>query len=221
MEKRFFAIILMALLMGAFDVAAQDAQLRRILIDGKVYPVLITGGDTLIIADLKEVSIRSTRTFANPEDEKLYYRYRRHAVKVYPYAVEAIRIFKAMEEDTKDMKRRARKKYVKNLQDELKREFEDPLKNLSKTQGMILTKMIEREQERSTHDLLKGVKGGFTATYWSTFSYFYGYRLKKQYEEGDDPILDMVLKDFNISYDVDNPDFQLPPEYKSSGKASK
>lgn len=200
---------------------AQDAELRRVVIDGVAYPVLITGGDTMIIADLKEVTIRSTRTFASKEDEALYYKYRRYAVKVYPYAVEAIRIFNAMERETGTMKRRERKRYIRKMQDELKDQFEEPLKNLSKTQGMILVKMIEKEQKKSMYDLVKGVRGSFTAAYWNTFGYFYGYRLKRPYEEGDDRILDMVLKDFNISYDVENPDFKLPEGYKAEKKADK
>ncbi len=198
-------------------IYAQDMELRRVVIDGKAYPVLISGGDTMIIADLKEVTVKSTRVFASKEEEALYYKYRRYAVKVYPYAVEEIRIFRNMEEQSGKMKRRERKKFVKQMQDQLKNEFEEPLKNLSKTQGMILVKMIEKEQEDSMYDLVKGVKGGFTAMYWNTFGYFYGYRLKQPYEEGQDHILDMVLRDFNISFDVDNPDFKLPENYKSSG----
>lgn len=201
------------------NLYAQDVELRRVVIDGKVFPVLISGGDTIIIADLTEVTIKSTRIFASKEDERLYYLYRRHAIKVYPYAVEAIRIFRAAEENTKDMSRRQRRKYMAHLQDELKREFEEPLMNLTRTQGAILVKMIEMEKNRSMYDLLKSVRGPLTATYWNSISYFYGYRLKWEYKEGDDPILDMVLKDFNISYDVDDPNFQLPDSYRASGNA--
>lgn len=216
-----FALIPFFWSFTAFDADCQEMELRRVVIDGKAYPVLISGGDTMIIADLKEVTVKSSRIFASKEEEALYYKYRRYAIKVYPYAVEAVRIFRDMEEKSETMKRRERKRFIKQKQEELKNEFEEPLKNLTKTQGMILVKMIERERETSMYDLVKGVKGGFTAMYWNTFGYFYGYRLKNQYEVGNDPILDMVLKDFNISYDVDNPDFKLPENYKASGsKAS-
>lgn len=200
---------------------AQDAELRRVFIDGKVYPVLISNGDTMIIADLGTVTVKSNRIFASPEDEALYYKYKRYAIKVYPYAIEAIKVFREMEENTEDMRRRDRKKYIKKLQDDLEREFEEPLKNLSKTQGMILVKMIEREQDRPMYDLVKELRGTFTAFYWSTFSYFYGYHLKRGYVEGDDAILDMVLKDFNISYDIDKPEYILPANYKASGQQKK
>ena len=218
--KHLFVSSILWLFVAVSALWGQEAELRRVFIDGKVYPVLISDGDTLIIADLQEVTIRSRRIFASKEDRQLYYKYRRYAVKVYPYAIEAIRIFRAMEEETVGMRNRERRRYIKSLQKELEDEFQEPLKNLSKTQGKILVKMIEREMDRPMHDLIKDLRGGLTATYWSTFSRFFGYRLKNGYVEGDDRILDMVLKDFNISYDIDNPEFELPPTYRASGKAS-
>ena len=219
MQNKIYILVLLLFL--GWQALGQEEQLRRVFIDGKVYPVLISGGDTMIIADLGEVTIRSKRIFASRDDEALYNKYRRYAIKVYPYAIEAIKVFREMEKNTEDMRRRDRKKYIKKLQDDLEREFEEPLKNLSKTQGMILVKMIEREQKRPMYDLVSELRGTFTAMYWSTFSYFYGYRLRRGYVEGDNRILDMVLKDFNISYDIDNPQYTLPEHYKASGQGTK
>ncbi|MCB0694130.1 MAG: DUF4294 domain-containing protein [Saprospiraceae bacterium] len=219
MQNKIYILVLLLFL--GWQALGQEEQLRRVFIDGKVYPVLISGGDTMIIADLGEVTIRSKRIFASRDDEALYNKYRRYAIKVYPYAIEAIKVFREMEKNTEDMRRRDRKKYIKKLQDDLEREFEEPLKNLSKTQGMILVKMIEREQKRPMYDLVSELRGTFTAMYWSTFSYFYGYRLRRGYVEGDNRILDMVLKDFNISYDIDNPQYTLPEHYKASGQVTK
>ncbi|MCF8237018.1 MAG: DUF4294 domain-containing protein [Saprospiraceae bacterium] len=219
--KNYHTLVILFLSLITHQVCAQEAELRRVFIDGKVYPVLISDGDTMIIADLGTVTVKSKRLFASKEEESLYYKYRRYAIKVYPYAIEAIKVFREMEQSTEDMSRRERKRYIKKLQDDLEREFEEPLKNLSKTQGMILVKMIEREQDRPMYDLVSDLRGGFTAFYWSTFAYFYGYHLKRGYVEGDDAILDMVLKDFNISYDIDKPEYVLPESYKASGQVKK
>jgi len=216
MERTMRIGIMAACLTFLFGTATAQEQWVPVFIDGKVYRGLILDGDTTIIHTLDSVIITQTRTFASAEEKALYYRYLRNAKKVYPYAIEAIRIFREMEEVTKDLKRRDRKRYIKKLQDDLEREFEEPLKNLSKNQGMILVKMIERERQRSMYDMVSELRGGFTAFYWNSFSYFYGYRLKRPYTVGDDPILDMVLKDFNISYDIDNPSFKLPENYRAA-----
>lgn len=173
------------------------------LVNGKYFPYTVDEcGDTLILASLGGVSISAPRTFANAEDQKRYRRYRRYALKVYPYAVEAIKIFREMEEVTNDMKRKDRKKHIRRLHKELKKEFADPLKKLTKTQGMILMKMIEKELDKSMHRLIRELRGGLNATYWSTAAGMFGHKLRKGYEPGLDPVLDAVLNDLDTSYKV-------------------
>jgi len=182
---------------------AQAQQQVYTTLNGKVYPAIVDDcGDTVIVAELQDISVSSPRTFDNSEDYKKYQRYRRAAVIVYPYAVEAIKVFRQMEQETAEMKRGKRKKHAKHLQKDLKEKFEDPLKKLTRTQGLVLTKMIEKELHVSTYDLIKEFRGGLTARYWGTIGGFYGYKLKHAYQEGDDAILDMVLDDFDISYRI-------------------
>lgn len=177
-------------------------KLMNIEINGKSIPVLISNGDTMMIFDLKQVDIKAPHVFANFTDEFQYKKYKRYAIEVFPYAVKAIKVFRAMENDTKTMSKKEKKKYISKLDDELKKEFETPLKNLSKTQGKILVKMIEKELDTPMYSLVKGLKGGWSAFYWNTSGYFWGYHLKDGYIIGDDPILDMVLTDFDIDYTI-------------------
>ena len=180
---------------------ADGERMEKVVIDGQLLSQLITPeGDTILVADLEDVSITSPRTFENKQDYLLYMKYRRYAVKVYPYAKEAIRIFREQEYATKNMKKGERKKHMKKLGKELKEEFEDPLKQLTKTQGMILIKMIERHLDTPMYTLIKDLRGGLTASYWGTAGRFFGYRLKEGYIEGDNTILDAVLQDFDVSY---------------------
>jgi len=175
-------------------------------VNGEIMTILITeAGDTLLLADdLDAVSITSPRAFKNKEERQRYYRYKRYALKVYPYAVKAIKIFRELEEATATMKNRKKRKYIRKLQREYEEEFKEPLKKLTKTQGKILIKMIEKELDDNFYDLLKGLRGGLNARTWQIAGKFYGYNLKDGYTPGEDPILDMVLGDLNISYDINN-----------------
>ncbi len=184
-----------------------EEKLIRISEGGEVLSALVTEGDTLYFYELGNVNISSLRTFESREDYLKYRKYRRYAAKVYPYAKEAMRIFREAEYVTQNMKKRKRKKYLRKLSRELQKEFEEPLKGLSKTQGKILVKMIERELEKSMFELIKMTQGKLKAFYWNQSSKLYGYRLKTGYVVGQNPILDVVLQDFEISYRT--PDQQL------------
>ena len=175
-------------------------------IDGELMTIFITeSGDTILLADdLETVSITALKSFKNKEERRKYYLYKRYAIKVYPYAVKAIKIFREVEVATATMSKRKRRKYIKQLQKEYEEEFKEPLKRLTKTQGKILIKMIEKELDNNFYDLLKGLRGGWNARVWQTAGKFYGYNLKDGYIEGEDPILDTVLGDLNISYKINN-----------------
>ena len=198
--KKLVVSTILALL-AFVQIYAQEDRYEKVEIDGQLLTQMITPeGDTLLVADLEDVTVTSPRNFESREDYLTYMKYRRYAVKVYPYAKDAIRIFKEVDYATREMKDRERKKYIKQLGKELKEEFEDPLKNLTKTQGRILITMIERHLDTPMHDLIKGLRGGLSASYWSTTGRFFGYKLREGYIEGDDPILDAVLQDFDVSY---------------------
>lgn len=177
--------------------------IEKIKINGQVVSALIAEGDTIIFADLGNVNISSPRTFQSRDDYLRYLKYRRYAAKVYPFAKQSIRIFKEAQHVTQTMKKRKRKKYLRKLSKELQTEFEEPLKKLSKTQGKILVKMIERELETPMFDMIKMTQGKLKAFYWNQSSKLYGYRLKTGYVLGDNEILDVVLQDFDISHDID------------------
>ena len=172
----------------------------NLTIGNKVFPALIQNGDTIIVAHLSTVHISSPRSFINRSDYLKYLKYRRYASIVYPFAKESIRIFREAENAVSDMKKRKRRKYLKSLSKELESKFEEPLKTLTKTQGKIMLKMIERELGRSMYNLIKNTSGRWKAAYWNHSSKLYGYRLKEGYEYGERPILDIVLMDFDISY---------------------
>ncbi len=155
-------------------------------------------GDTLYLYELPDVSVTSPRHFDTYQDYLRYLRYKRYALKVYPYGQEAIRIFREVEYATQHLPRRKQRRYIKHLQRELEEKFEDKLKGLTKTQGYILVKMIERELDMPMYQLIKNLRGTISATYWNTFGKFWGYHLKEGYRPGEDSILDAVLQDLEL-----------------------
>ncbi|MEM6317951.1 MAG: DUF4294 domain-containing protein [Bacteroidota bacterium] len=188
---------------NSFLFAQDSISAGKDKINGQIVTVSYEESDTLLVSDLAGVSVSVPRSFDDMDELIRYEKYKRYATKVYPYAVKSIKIFREVEEVTQTMNKRKRKKHIKRLHKELKKEFSDPLRNLSKTQGKILIEMIEKELDTSFYELMKGLRGGFTAGYWNTLSRMYGYRLKEKYQPGDDKILDAVLYDLDISHQLE------------------
>ncbi len=195
-------LLLLFLLSFAAAISAQTQTVYDTTIiypDGRIMTVQINGTDTLVVATIPEVIIKAPPVFSDDEEYRQYMRYRRYAMTVLPYAIESIRLYRKYERETEGLKRGKAKKYAKSIQKDAKNDFTDPLKDLSRTQGKVLIKMIERHLDRSTYDILKDVRGGFTATKWQTIGRFYGYDLKEGYTPGEDRIMDMILNDFEIT----------------------
>jgi hypothetical protein len=157
-------------------------------------------GDTVIYVELREVEIKAPRTFASADDYKRWERYKRLAPSVVPYAQRAVKTYRLIEASTRDGSNRERKKFIKSMEEGMESQLREQLKNMTKTQGFLMIEMVERELHMSFFDLVKDVKGGFTAFYWNEFGKLYDYHLKDAYMRGKDPILDSVLDQYELGY---------------------
>lgn len=190
------------LLAGVIHLSGQNSTVYDTTIvhyDGRVMRVRIVGNDTVVVATIPEVTVKAPRVFANDEEYRQYMRYRRYATQVLPYAIESIKLYRKYEEDTQGMRKGKARKYARHIQKEVKEDFTDPLKDLTRTQGKILVKMIERHLDTSMYEVLKSVRGTFTAAKWQTVGKLYGYDLREGYTPGEDKVLDMILGDFEIT----------------------
>lgn len=197
---RNITFLLCMIVLAVSAAPAQNRQVDTVYFGGKkMLRVITEKGDTAYLDQLDEVSISSKQQFSSKEEYDRYMRYRRYAAIVYPYALEAMRIYHESKETTRGMTNRERKKYMKTLEKELEDQFEEPLKKLTRTQGLILTKMIEKELNEPFYDVIKEIKGSWSAFYYNTTGRFYGYHLRHGYVRGEDYILDMVLDDYRLS----------------------
>jgi len=205
MSKRIF-ILSIAVIMASLTAFAQPQdslnKIEQGVFDGEVVEFLITeNGDTVILASLGEVAI-THNLYSNRKEKYHHYRVKKRAVKVHKYAVEAIRIFNEVQSVTTTMKRRKRKKHIKRLQKELKAEFDTPLRKLSRYEGFVLMCMIERELDMPLYDLVKDLRGWWSANYWNSIASIYGYDIKDGYDPNRDPIMENVLRDLKISIEL-------------------
>lgn len=78
--------------------------------------------------------------------------------------------------------RKARKEIIKTREKELKKEFTEPLTNLSVYQGKILMKLINRQTGNNCYEIIKEYKGGLNARFYQTVAFFVGGNLKQEWD---------------------------------------
>jgi len=188
-------------LVDSLDKKEEGITYGTTTVDGKGIPIMIIDGDTLPTINTADVKVSRRKVFDNREDKKRFYQWRKYAAKVYPYALEAVRLYRQIQKETSEMKKGRRKKYTRDLEKKLTPKYETELKQLTKSQGFILIKMVERELDKPFYDVVKTIRGGWDAIKWQTVGSFYGYNLRKGYHPTDDEVLEMIFSDLDLSYE--------------------
>ena len=160
--------------------------------------VEIENGDTTYLLSLPVVRIAARRNFKDLKEQRLYNLYTRAARNVYPYAVQAIGLYEDIQAETEGMNKWKRRRHIRHEHKELKEDFTEKLKKLSKTEGKVLIKMIERQLNQPFYEVIRQTRGGTTAAYWNTLGKMNGYHLKEGYRLGEDDLLDSVLLDYDF-----------------------
>ena len=136
--------------------------------------------DTIFFSKLPEVEILA---FKSKEDKNAYYILKRRVLKVYPYALIAKKKLDEIKSNLENIpKRRKKKQYTKEMTKWVKEEYTDRLKSLTMNEGKILVKLIYRETNTTSYDIVKSYRGSFNAFFWQTMAKFWDNNLKTQYD---------------------------------------
>ncbi len=195
MNKHFFAFLILSFL--AVKSNAQQSAYDTIVVATVVY-----NGDTIIAKTLENVSFMSTLTAAQSARYRAYDRLRNAVYVTYPYARRAGAIMNDINFELRNVTdKNKRKAYIKSREKDLKREFSDPITNLSIYQGKVLMKLINRQTGNNCYEIIKEYRGGVTARFYQTVAFFFNSNLKQTYdEEGDDKVIELFVQEVQRMY---------------------
>jgi len=151
-------------------------------------------GEMIPWIPLNEVNVYGIRVFKSPADRAAYNRLRYNVLKVMPYALFAKRRYEQLERDlalTSD--RKEHKKLVKQCDAEIKQMFKTEIKELTITQGQILTKLIDREVGRTTYEIVKETQGGVKAFLYQSVARVVGHNLKSTYNPEEERDIESII----------------------------
>ena len=156
---------------------------------------VVVGRDTVPIVQLRIADINGKKKRQTRQDRRDA-RLKRYVVKVYPYAKLAGQLFEAYERELDSIPTEAGKKaFMKIAEDELREEFEGELRKLTIMQGQILVKLVNRQTDKTGYDIVKQMRGGFSAFFWQGIARLFGTNLKSTYDaEGDDKKIEEIVQ---------------------------
>ena len=197
--RKFILLSLVCLAASALRAQPGLSALHDTMPQGGAWARLeVVNGDSTFVMSLLPVKISARRTFKDLDEQRQFWRYVRAARNVYPYAIKAVELYEQIQDETQDMNKRQRKRFIKHEHKELKGDMTETLKDLSKTEGHVLIKMIEKQLKKPFYEIVRETRGTTTAAYWNTLGKLWGYDLKEGYHPGDDPLLDEVLMDYDF-----------------------
>lgn len=193
----FFALVLTGFSVQAQNELIGDAKTPAISRkELHKVPAVIRGEDTMAVQHLRAIYVFDDRSFKSKSDQRKYNKLVRDVKIAYPYARmagEKLRLYETMLQNVKTDAEK--QKLMKRVEKELKEEYGDELTNLTVTQGRILLKLIDRETGDTSYELVKELRGSFSAFFWQSLAKLFGSDLKAQYDKegADRQIEDIIL----------------------------
>jgi len=157
-----------------------------------------------VTAPIDTVTYRDVTVFnfRSKDDEREFLVDMNRIRAVLPYIKIAKQLYSDVNDKKETSKKREYRHYRKDLEKEMRQKFEKELKDLTIGQGKVLVKLINRETGNNCYEIIKNVKGGFSAWTWQLVARHYDYDLKEKYDPNKEWVLELALKSLGPEYDV-------------------
>lgn len=172
-----------------------DAQEQTTTINGYLVPACIYEGDTIASLRMPTLYVFKPLIFKNKRKQQSYNRLVRNVKRTLPIAkevnraiIETYEFLQTLPDD------KAREEHLRLVEKGVKEQYTPRLKKLTFTQGKLLIKLINRETDSSSYELVKAFLGPFKAGFYQAFAAIFGASLKKEYyPEEEDALVERVV----------------------------
>ena len=164
------------------------------------YKIRVAGQDSTFVdaISLDEVELFSLPKFKSREEWYRYYVTRRRVLKVYPYAEMAANRLDSLDNRLNQIRRKSKKRaYTRKLEKFLAEELTADLKELTRSEGRILIRLVYRQTGISAFDVVKEYRNGLRAFVYQTTARLFDMSLKRvydPYEEYEDYLIENILQ---------------------------
>ena len=206
MKRNIIIIIIMLVnavaAMAQSDVKTIKSEDRQVDMDSPTFVPLVRvgkvleGKDSIQYVEMNNVYVYAPMTFKNDKQREAYNRLVYNVKKVLPLAKEVNRaVLETYEYLMTLPNEKARKEHMKLVEKSIKEEYTPRMKKLTYSQGKLLIKLIYRETNSSSYELVQAFLGPAKATFYQAFAWLFGASLKKAYQpNGVDRLTERVVR---------------------------
>lgn len=179
----------------SFIAVHMNAQKQTTTINGYLVPACIYEGDTIASLRMPTLYCFKPLNFKNNKQRQQYTRLVRNVKKTLPIAKEVNRAIIETYEFLQTLPdEKARQKHLNAVEKSVKEQYTPRMKKLTFAQGKLLIKLINRETDSSSFELVKAFLGPFKAGFYQAFAAIFGASLKKEYHpEGEDAMVEQIV----------------------------
>ncbi len=193
MKRKYGIGILVCFVMFCFSIGnAQKLQTRPTV---QWVEACIYHGDTIPFVQLRNTYVYPPLNFRTQKEWNDYYRLVYNVKKVLPLSIMINNtIIETYEYIQTLPNKKDRESHLKRVEKGLKQQYTAQFKKLSYSQGKLLIKLVDRQCNQSSYELIKAFMGSFRAGFYQTFASLFGVSLKKEYDATkDDKLTERVI----------------------------
>lgn len=156
---------------------------------------VLCDGDSIQYMELNKVYVYPKPTFKGERQQMAYSRLVRNVKKVLPIAKECNALIIETYEYLQTLPdKKARDAHLKLVEQSIKKEYTPRMKKLTFAQGKLLIKLVYRECNSSSYNLIQAFLGPIRAGFWQAFAWAYGASLTKKYDpDGVDSATEKIV----------------------------
>ena len=138
----------------------------------------------------------------NKKSKKRFTRLEKNVRKVYPYALkisdlllEYSSIIEGLDQYSGLIKYQKKRRIFSKIEDDLISKYGYSIKKLRRSQGRILIKLVDRETDRTSFQVIKEFRNIFSAGFWQLTAKIFGHNLLSEYNpnEGEDRVIEYII----------------------------
>lgn len=156
---------------------------------------VLEGNDSIQYMEMNNIFVYPELTFKNQKQAAAYMQLVRNVKKVLPIAKEANQLLIETYEYLETLPdKKAKDEHMKRVEQDIIKTYKPRMKKLTYAQGKLLIKLINRECNSSSYDIIKAFLGPVRSGFWQAFAYIYGASLRKEYDsDGVDRLTERVV----------------------------